>query len=165
MSKPRQAAIDSATPAHGEGQRGVDGHIGYLLRQAHSAHRARMERALLADGVTLPQFSVLTMLAAYPGASGAELARMALLTPQTMNVIISNLQRDGLIARSPHPGHGRIQTNALTEEGKAVLKRCKKLVAAVEARLLQGLAPEEEAIVRRWLVQAVEEAPLPADGA
>ncbi len=155
MSKPRNPA-ESAAPEAGQGKRGLDGHIGYLLRQAHSAHRARMERALLADGVTLPQFSVLTMLAAYPGASGAELARTALLTPQTMNVIVTNLERDGLIARTPHPEHGRIQANELTAAGKAVLKRCKKAAAAVEEQLLQALSPEEEAVVRRWLVQVAE---------
>jgi len=54
-----------------------------------------MARALAAQGMTLPQFSVLTMLQAYPGASGAELARLSLLTAQTMNVIVGNLERDG----------------------------------------------------------------------
>jgi DNA-binding MarR family transcriptional regulator len=48
-------------------------------------------------GVTLPQFSVLTMLAAYPDASGAELARLSLLTPQTMSVIIGNLERAEIV--------------------------------------------------------------------
>lgn len=145
-------------PAVGEGKRGVDGHIGYLLRQAHAAHRARMERALAADGMTLPQFSVLVMLAAYPGASGAELARLSMLTPQTMNVILANLERDGAIVRRPHAEHGRIQVNEVTPAGRARLARCKRAVKDVEAALLQGLAPQEEAVVRRWLVGAAQDA-------
>ena len=56
-----------------------------------------MERRLARLGVTPPQFVVLTMLRAYPGLSGADLARVALLTPQTVGVIIRNLERDGAI--------------------------------------------------------------------
>ena len=67
-----------------------------------------MERALADLGVTPPQFVVLTMLRAYPGLSGADLARVALLTPQTVGVIIRNLERDGAIRKTPHPVHGRV---------------------------------------------------------
>ncbi|MEC4630735.1 MarR family transcriptional regulator, partial [Bacillus safensis] len=72
-------------------------------------------------GVTLPQFFVLTMLGAYPGISGADVARLAMLTPQTVSVIMNNLEKMGAIARQPHPVHGRIQTIALTESGQALL--------------------------------------------
>jgi len=144
-------------PGVGQGKRGIDGHVGYLLRQAHSAHRARMEKALAADGVTLPQFSVLVMLAAYPGASGAELARLSMLTPQTMNVILSNLERDGAIARRAHAEHGRIQVNEITPAGRALLARCKQAVKAVEEQLLAGMTLAEEKAVRKWLVQAARE--------
>lgn len=141
-----------AIPAIGEGKRGVHGHIGYLLRQAHSAHRIRMEKALVESGATLPQFSVLTMLAAYPRTSGAMLARLALLTPQTMSVIVANLEKAGLVSRHAHPDHGRIQMIEITAEGKKMLARCKAAVAPVEAALLEGLSPAEEQVVRDWLV-------------
>src|SRR5207247_3307299 len=94
-------------PPPGEGKRGEQGHLAYLLRQAQAATRLAMERALADLGVTSPQFVVLTMLRAYPGLSGADLARVALQTPQTVGVIIRNLERDGAIRKSPHPIHGR----------------------------------------------------------
>lgn len=43
-----------------------------------------MERALADLQETPPQVSVLTMIAAYPGVSSADLARLALLRPQTV---------------------------------------------------------------------------------
>lgn len=135
---------------------GVGGHIGYLLRQAHAAHRIRMEKALLETGMTLPQFSVLTMLAAYRGASSGALARLSLLTPQTMSVIISNLEKGGHISRRPHAVHGRIQEIEITETGMTVLARCKKVVAPVETTLLVGVSPEEEAVLRAWLVKIAD---------
>ena len=70
-----------------------------MLRQAQAATRLTLERALSDLGVTPPQFVVLTMLKAYPGLSGADLARVALLTPQTVGVIIRNLERDGAIEK------------------------------------------------------------------
>src|SRR5882724_1195220 len=104
-------------PPPGEGKRGEQGYLAYLLRQAHAASRLSMERALANLGVTTPQFVVLTMLKAYPGLSGAELARVALLTPQTVGVIIRNLERDGAIRKTPHPVHGRVLQWTLTRRG------------------------------------------------
>lgn len=139
-------------PAPGEGKRGERGYLAYLLRQASAANRLRMERALDDLGVTLPQFFVLTMLGAYPGISGADVARLALLTPQTVSVIMNNLEKVGAIARTPHPVHGRIQTIALTDAGRTLLAGCKARATKVDEDLRAGLTPEEEQVVRRWLV-------------
>src|SRR6516165_10089929 len=98
----RRAAPAAVPPPPGQGKRGESGYLGYLLRQAQAAARLSLERALAELGATPPQFVVLTMLKAYPGLSGAELARVALLTPQTVSVIIRNLERDGAIRKSPH---------------------------------------------------------------
>lgn len=150
MSK---AMKKTAVPEAGEGKRGEQGHIGYLLRQAHTAHRLRMERALADLEVTLPQFSVLTMLVAYPGASGADLARLSLLTPQTMSVIVANLERSGAISRSPHAVHGRIQKIEVTETGRQLLAKCRSRAKAVEEELLAGINAADQQAVRRWLVK------------
>lgn len=144
---------DTSIPEIGEGKRGEAGHIGYLLRQAHAAHKIRMERALQDMGLTLPQFSVLTMLAAYPRASGAELARLSLLTPQTMSVIVGNLERAEMVSRRPHEVHGRIQIIEITDAGRELLARCKAAVRSVETALLSGVTQADEMAVRRWLVQ------------
>jgi DNA-binding MarR family transcriptional regulator len=138
-------------PPPGSGKRGEDGHIAYLLRQAQAAARLTMDRALADLGVTPPQFIVLTMLNAYPGLSGADVARVALLTPQTVGVIIGNLERDGAIKKTPHPVHGRVLQWTLTRHGSILLDKCRQRVTAVEQRLVDGLAPREEITIRRWL--------------
>ncbi|GLR88319.1 transcriptional regulator [Bradyrhizobium iriomotense] len=140
-------------PAPGEGKRGEEGYLGYLLRQAQAAVRLSMERSLADLGVTPPQFAVLTMLKAYPGLSGAEVARLTFLTPQTVGVIIGNLERDGAIRKSPHPVHGRILQWTLTARGKALLKTCRERVLALEQRLAAGLDAKAETAIRRWLAR------------
>jgi DNA-binding MarR family transcriptional regulator len=138
-------------PPPGQGKRGEQGYLAYLLRQAHAATRLAMERALTDVGVTPPQFVVLTMLRAYPGLSGAELARVAWLTPQTVGVIIRNLERDGAISKTAHPVHGRVLQWTLTRRGEALLGKCRRHAQALERRLMAGLSAEAQATVRRWL--------------
>ncbi len=139
-------------PAPGEGKRGVEGHLGYLLRQAAAAQRSRTERALADLGITPPQFAVLTMLNAYPGISNADVARLSLLTPQTVSVIVGNLLKAGWIGRRPHEIHGRIQHIDLTAPGRRVLAQCRGRIGHLETRMTAGLSAAEEKIVRRWLV-------------
>lgn len=138
-------------PPPGSGKRGEQGHIAYLLRQAQAATRLTLERSLADLGVTPPQFAVLTMLNAYPGLSGADVARVALLTPQTVGVIIGNLERDSAIRKTPHPVHGRVLQWTLTRRGSDLLEKCRRRVTAVERRLVAGLGATAEAAIRRWL--------------
>jgi DNA-binding MarR family transcriptional regulator len=160
-SKPEQkASAEKAAvrvPAAGEGKRGEQGYLGYLLRQAHAAVRLKMERTLADLGVTSPQFAVLTMLNAYPGLSGADVARLTFLTPQTVGVIIRNLDRDGAIVMTPHPVHGRIQQWTLTPRGATLLKACRERVIELEKRLARGLDAKAEASIRHWLADVATE--------
>jgi DNA-binding MarR family transcriptional regulator len=149
--KPVPALAGVRPPPPGRGKRGEQGYLAYLLRQAQAASRLTMERALADLGVTPPQFVVLTMLRAYPGLSGADLARVALLTPQTVGVIIRNLERDGAIRKTPHPVHGRVLMWTLTRRGATLLDKCRRHVQALERRLMAGLSARAQATVRRWL--------------
>ncbi len=144
---------DPALPEAGEGKRGEDGYLGYLLRQAANAYRYRVEQALSDLHLTQPQFAVMTMLGAYPGHSSADMARLALLTPQTMSVIIANLMKMGLVDRRAHPIHGRIQKLELTDRGTDVLLAAKSRVYGLENAMLTALSKNDEAAIRRWLVR------------
>ncbi|QEL55420.1 MarR family winged helix-turn-helix transcriptional regulator [Chromobacterium paludis] len=146
-------SFSEALPAPGEGKRGEDGHIGYLLRQAAAAHHLRMERALADLAITPPQFSVLTMLAAYPGHSNADLARLAMLTPQTVSVIVANLKKAGLVEATPHARHGRIVHLQLSGRGAELLEESKRRVSVLEKNMLEQLSGEDELAIRRWLAR------------
>jgi DNA-binding MarR family transcriptional regulator len=149
-SRARLPAIGHPPPP-GQGKRGEQGYLAYLLRQAQAATRQAMERKLAGLGVTTPQFVVLTMLKAYPGLSGADLARVAALTPQTVGVIIRNLERDGAIRKAAHPVHGRVLQWTLTRRGTTLLDKCRRHAHALERRLSAELGTAAERAVRRWL--------------
>ena len=143
-------------PRPGEGKRGPQGHLGYLVRQASVAVRAAMEKVLADVAITPPQFSVLTMIVSYPGVSGADLARLTFLTPQTINVIVRNLEKMGAIRKSADAGHGRILRLTATARGVALLRRCRGRVQEVEERLGRLAGREEERVVRQWLAAVAE---------
>lgn len=142
---------DKPIPRAGEGKRGEDGYFGYLLRQAAGAYRYRMEAALADLGITQPQFAVMAMLGAYPGLSNADLARTALLTPQTLSVIIANLEKAGLIVKRRHAANERIRQLELSEKGKTIYAEARGRVRLLEADLAAGYSQDEQKIVRRWL--------------
>jgi DNA-binding MarR family transcriptional regulator len=146
-------------PSSGKDKRGEKSYLAYLLRQAQAASRLTLERALADLGVTPPQFAVLTMLRAYPGLSGADLARVAQLTPQTVGVIIRNLKRDRAIRETPHPVHGRVLQWTLTRRGAVLLDKCRRHAMALERRLVAGLGAKGQSTVRRWLSKIAAELP------
>lgn len=96
--------------------------IGYALKRAQHAMRQNMDGQLKSLGLTAPQYAVLSSLEAEPGASNADLARMAFVTPQTMQAMLVKLEAAGLIERIPDKDHGRIQRTLLTSTGQKTLK-------------------------------------------
>jgi DNA-binding MarR family transcriptional regulator len=101
--------------------------------------------------VTTPQFAALALLETTPGLSNAELARLNLVTPQTMNAIVQKLEDSRLLVRRPDPNHGRILTAHLTAAGRAVLARCVEHADAVEGCMLSPLRERERARLLDYL--------------
>ena len=114
--------------------------LGYVLKRAQNALRTRMDDALRPLGITAPQYAVLSAAELEPGLSNAALARAAFVTPQTMQGVIANLARDGLLRRSEDPTHGRILKTELTPRGREVLAQAHAAVASIEAVMIRALA-------------------------
>lgn len=153
--------MDMATRL-GEGFRGPDGAVGYLLRQAQLTLRGAVDAALRELGITTPQYSVLSVLEVEPGLSGAQLARTSMLTPQTTNGILVALERAGHIARSPTTRDGRVLQARLTDPGRVLLDQARERVAEVERRMTAPLTEQQAAQLRRWLVacaRALDQSP------
>ena len=129
----------------------MDDRIGYLLKRVQAGLRAGMDEALAAKGLTTPQYAVLSALEREPGISNAELARRSFVTPQTMIRIVDNLESLRLIARKPHPTHGKVLMANLTPEGARLVKSCHSTVEAVETRMLRGLKASERSTLQSLL--------------
>jgi DNA-binding MarR family transcriptional regulator len=121
----------------------LGGRVGYELKRAQHALRLEMDGALRGVGLTTPQYAALSVLEDEEGISGALLARRCFVTPQTMNGILVNLEKAGLLERRAHPEHGRVLQAYLTGDGEGMLSRAHALVEAVEGRMLEDLTEGE----------------------
>lgn len=121
----------------------VDHRIGYVLKQAQDALRKRMDAVLAVRGLTTPMYAVLSVLRRNPEISNAGLARACFVTPQSMNELVLNLERKGLIRRRPDGRNARILRAELTAKGKKVLASCDKELQGIESQMLAPLSKGE----------------------
>jgi DNA-binding MarR family transcriptional regulator len=117
--------------------------VGYNLKITQHRLRQRLDSELARLGITTPQNAALIAVAANPRISNAALARAAFVTPQTMQGILVNLERGGLIVRRPHPIHGRVIMTELTKAGQKTVVAGSKAADVVERRMLSALSAEE----------------------
>ena len=143
-------------PLVGEAKRGPEGYLTYLLRQANASVRLAFDRALAKESMTHPQQAALTMIRAYEAISAADLARLTMLTPQTINGIVRALELRGAIRKEPDRVHGRILRLMITDEGRALNKRCRALTAPIEAALQAKMSANAEGAIRQWLVDVAK---------
>ena len=78
-----------------------------------------------------------------PGLSNADLARKCFVTPQTMNLIVKNLEKRKIIKRNPMENHGRIKMTELSQIGVLLLEKANKLVKTAEKEIFQNLDNDE----------------------
>lgn len=129
---------------------------GYLLKNAQSQLRAAMDAALRDEGITTPQYAVLTFLEESPGLSSAQLARRAFVTPQTMSRIVANLEAGGLIERDASPDAGRALDARLSRHGRSLMEECHRRVGEVEACMVADLTPAERRELADLLQRCVQ---------
>lgn len=101
--------------------------------------RATLDRAARDAGIATSEYLVLGALAGDERLSGAQLARVARVTPQSMHGVLLRLQRGGLIEPHPHPTDGRLRVYALTPAGAAAAAEAEARAAEVEERLMRGM--------------------------
>ncbi|SDP27826.1 DNA-binding transcriptional regulator, MarR family [Microbacterium testaceum StLB037] len=122
----------------------LDTSLGYLLKEAASALRAAMEDVLRPLEMTITHYSCLELLAQRPGLSNSELARGAFVTRQSMNVLLQNLEREGVVERADAAPVGKALPTRLTAKGQRSLDAASAAVRSVEKRMLSGMTDAEQ---------------------
>jgi DNA-binding MarR family transcriptional regulator len=110
--------------------------ISYLVFRLERHIRARLDEALLRYAVTTTEYMALSELRLRDGLSSAQLARIAFVTPQAMNLVVRDMERRGLIRRTPDLARGRMLRASLTRKGLSTLARCDRALDAIEEQML-----------------------------
>jgi DNA-binding MarR family transcriptional regulator len=138
---------EPATPT----ERSSQPRLSYLIKRVETAQRARLEEALRPCGVTLHQYTALSLLERRGGLSSAQLARRHFVTPQAMNQLVSSLESEGLIERRADPVNRRILRATLTRRGQKILDACHVAVDDLEKIMLANFTPTQTREFRRSL--------------
>jgi DNA-binding MarR family transcriptional regulator len=129
--------------------------VSYLVGRLDRLLRRRLGRALAEHGLSLPEYTTLSVLAARSGLSNAQLARRSLITPQSANEVLARLEERRLLRRVADPEHGRVRRAELTAAGRRVLARADESVDLVEREMLTGLTGAERKALRSALGSVV----------
>lgn len=120
----------------------LDYAVGYALKRAATALRAAMDAELREQGLSVPQYACLELLAQRPGLANAELARGAFVSRQAMHQLLSGLRAAGLVTSQGQGGHERFTS---TPDGDRRRAGASRAVAAIEERMLASLSPAQRA--------------------
>ena len=127
----------------------------YLVGRIDRVIRRHIDDVVKARGLSVNQYTTLSVLDRRSGLSNAQLARRALVSPQSMNEVLVSLEQRGLVRRRAHPEHGRIRQARLTAKGRKLLAACDAEVHQVEARMVSELTPNERQALRRALLNSI----------
>lgn len=84
-----------------------------------------------------------------------DLAEEAHVEQPTMAALLARMERDGLVAREPHPDDKRAMHISLTKKARSTMPEARKRLFAVAERLTDGFSAEERETFVRLLKRAV----------
>ena len=125
--------------------------ISYLIKRVEQGSRSLIDDQLDTFGITLNQYTALSVLRMRAGLSSAELSRRSFVTPQAMNQLVGILEGRRLLAREADPRHRRILRAYLTPAGHRLLAQCDAVIDEAEQAMLRDLTAAE----RRGLAPAL----------
>jgi len=167
-----KTAADAVKPSRSNGKEPVDGAaenaalqmgelsdlLGYSLKRAQLKVFEDFLRCVAPLQLTPAQFSVLLLLDRNPGRNQTEIANtLGILRPNFVAMLDALESRD-LCTRMRSTNDRRSHILMLTEKGRAVLARAKKLVATKhEARLNEVLGPANRVALLGMLSKLADE--------
>jgi DNA-binding MarR family transcriptional regulator len=119
----------------------------YVVGRVEQGIRREMRTRLAQCGLSVQEYTALSVLGARPGLSNAQLARRSLVTPQSMIEILSRLERRELVVRHPDAKHARILRGHLTRRGRNLLRDADRAVAGIQEQILADVPQRDRAIL------------------
>lgn len=125
--------------------------VAYLIGRLDRSLNRQLRHALSPKGITVSQYTALSIFDTYQQLTNARLAERTMVSPQAANELIKSMESKGWIERKPDPTHGRIIQISLTKPGKHLLSHCDKIVAELEEQILQELNTSERNTLKKNL--------------
>ena len=125
--------------------------VGGLIHEIDRLVKKRYDRFAETTGMSRAQWHVLARVAKRQGINQANLADLVGVEPITICRMVARLEALGLVERRPDPGDRRARLIHMTEAARPGIDRMKAVAQALFDEALDGITPEEEAILTRLL--------------
>jgi len=129
--------------------------LAYLVGRLDHVLSRRLRDGLAPLGLTVTQYTALSVFRAQGSLSNAQLAERTMVSPQSANEMVKAMEAQGWIERRPDPSHGRIIQISLTGAGHAVMERCDAEVVKVEAAMFPDMGEDGRTALQAALRSAV----------
>lgn len=126
----------------------------YSVKRVELVVRAHLDEVLKPSGITVLQYTALTVLEQHEGLPAAQLARRSFVTAQSMADLVRALEQRGLIVRERNPENRRELLIHLTDAGRQLLAEHADEVLALEQRMVSGLTERQVDQFRSALAEA-----------
>ncbi|WP_310725873.1 MarR family winged helix-turn-helix transcriptional regulator [Streptomyces sp. N2A] len=117
----------------------------WLLGRAAARGHRLVADALATEGMRMMHHAVLSAVDELGPVSQAELGRTLGIDPKDMVALVNDLQKDGLVTRTPDPNDRRKNAVEISPAGKQRLRRTQQLGDQANAELTAALTPDERA--------------------
>jgi MarR family transcriptional regulator, organic hydroperoxide resistance regulator len=117
----------------------LDDYPYYLMAGALERYSSAIEAALKEFGLDRPSWRALMVLSEKDPSGATEIAEKTVTKLSTMIRVLQRMELDGLVFREPRPTDSRITDVHMTERGKLVLARLKKIASNIFARSFDGI--------------------------
>ncbi|MDS0527184.1 MarR family transcriptional regulator [Clostridium sp. SHJSY1] len=114
---------------------------------------ARSHVLLGEKGIHPGQQHLLIRLFKKNGQSQKDLAKNMSVKPATITVMLTRMEKSGLIERKKDENDQRVTRIFITEKGQEVCKEAKKIAKQVEEECFENFTIEEKVVFRRLLIQ------------
>jgi DNA-binding MarR family transcriptional regulator len=128
----------------------------YIVGRLNQGIERELRAFLRGCDLSVQEYTSLSVLELRPGLSNAQLARRALVSPQSMIEILAKLERRGLVQRLADPGHGRVIRNHLSDRGKQALEVAAPGVDALQDGIFGELSDAQRASVAAALTLVMD---------
>ena len=126
-----------------------------LVKAVLQGYRARLDEELLPLGISTAQLRLLWTVERHPEASGAEVARLCSVTPQTGQASMARMEANGWLRRRTSEASERVLVAEVTAKGRKILQAAREIAVALDGELWAGFSKSELAAMDGALSKVV----------
>lgn len=128
----------------------------HVFSRVIKSHHKRMHSLMEEIGLYPGQHPMLFMLGHNDGQSQKELAERLRSKPATITVMVTRMEKAGLVERKQDSEDQRVSRVYLTDKGKGIVTHVKEKLDSINEECFKNFTEEEKMLLRRFLLQMAD---------